>query len=431
MKTTFFLLFLSLLQCAPAGEAPRDAGPKSLSLGEVTRAVLASNPALEEVRHRWEAARQRVTQEGAWADLKVSAGSAIARFVNVSPNGFTDQSLALEQSIPISGKNRVRARMAAAEAVVAFEEVRRADLEVTAQARTAYFRLANAYAQIELNRKNYTSLTQIAEINRSRYQVGAQTAADVLASETEAGKLLETRRDLERNVELAESQLNVLMNRDAFASLGQPNDIRYSFDGLTIEQLRTLTLANRPEVRAARARVSVGEAGLQLAHRAWIPDPALTASSQRYNDTGQAVSEVGAGISFSIPWGNFRKYSAGVSEARATLGSSRAGLERVEKEANGALRDALQKAETANHHVELFQNKLLPQARQTFEASQFAYESGKAGFNDWITAQRTARGLEAEAREHVAEYQIALAELEAVVGADLHIFSNPPERKNQ
>jgi outer membrane protein, heavy metal efflux system len=430
MKTTSLLFFLFLLQLARAAEhGASDVPSKSLSLGEATRAVLAANPAINEARRRWEAARQRVIQEKAWDDLKVSAGSAIARFVNVAPNGFTDQSLALEQSIPLSGKNRSRARMAAAEAVIAFENVRRQELDLIAQARASYFRLANAYAQIELNRKNYTSLAQIAEINRSRYQVGSLTAADVLASETEASKLLERRRDLEQTAEEAESRLNVLMNRDAFAPLAQPNESSISPTHLTIDRLRTLTLQNRPEVRAARARIEADEAGLQLAHRAWIPDPSITAQSQRYNDTGQAVSEVGAGISFNVPWGNFRKYAAGVSEARATLASTRSGLERTEKEAIGALRDALQRVETANHHVALFRDKLVPQARQTYEASQFAYESGKAAFGEWISAQRTVRDLEAEAREHVTDSQVALAELEAVVGADLHIFRDlTPER---
>ena len=85
---------------------------------------------------------------------------------------------------------------------------------------------------------------------------------------------------------------------------------------------------------------------------------------------------------------------------------------------------AIQKAETAHHHVELFRDKLIPQGRQAFEASQFAYEAGKSGFTEWIGAQRTLRDLEATALEHLTNYQIAMAELESVVGADLGIFSS-------
>ena len=134
------------------------------------------------------------------------------------------------------------------------------------------------------------------------------------------------------------------------------------------------------------------------------------------------MSEVDAGISFSLPWGNPRKYSAGVTEARANLAAAQAALERTETEAIGSLRDALQKVTTAHHHVELFRDKLVPQMRQAFQATQLAYESGKATFAEWIAVQRNLRDMEAEARMHLTDHQMALAELESVVGADLNIF---------
>jgi cobalt-zinc-cadmium efflux system outer membrane protein len=430
--TLLFLLLTTLsLRAESAGKNGEPEVPlHRLSLSEVTRAVSKRNPAIREALRRWEAAKQRVIQEGAWDDLKFSGTARVRRYVDVPPNAFTDQMLSVEQAIPISGKNRVRAQIAASDAITAFEQVRRQKLDVLTKARSAYFRLANASAQIELNRKNYQSLTQIAEIGRSRYEVGTQTAADVLMSETEAAKLLEARRDLERNVASEQSQLNVLMNRDAFAPLALRDDVPVGHRELSITTLRSATLSNRPEIRAARARIAAGEATLRLAHRAWIPDPSVKVEGQRYNDAAESLSEVDAGISFSLPWGNPRKYSAGVTEARANLAAAQAALERTETEAIGSLRDSLQKVTTAHHHVELFRDKLVPQTRQTFQASQLAYESGKASFAEWIAVQRTLRDMEAEARQHLTDYQVALAELESVVGADLNIFPSSNSQPN-
>lgn len=424
IHTLLFLLLTTLSLRAEAAGKNRelDVPWHPLSLGEVTRAVSEHNPAIKEALHRWDAARQRVIQEGAWDDLKVSGTAKAHRYVDVPPNAFTDQMVSVEQAIPISGKNRVRAQIAAADAIIAFEQVRRQQLDVLTKARSAYFRLANASAQIELNRQNYQSLTQIAEIGRFRYEVGTQTAADVLMSETEAAKLLEVRRDLERNVASEQSQLNVLMNRDAFAPLAVDDEVTVGHREFSITSLRSAALSNRPEIRAARARIAAGEAALRLAHRAWVPDPSVKIEGQRYNDAVQSLSEVDAGISFSLPWGNPRKYSAGVTEARANLAAAQAALERTESEAIGSLRDALQKVTTAHHHVELFRDKLVPQMRQAFQATQLAYESGKATFAEWIAVQRNLRDMEAEARMHLADHQMALAELESVVGADLKIF---------
>jgi outer membrane protein TolC len=428
-NTLLFLLLTTLsLPADLAGRTDDPGGPsRALSLSEVTRVVSERNPAIREALRRWEAAKQRVIQEGAWDDLRVSGTSKVRRYVDIPPNAFTDQMVSVEQAIPISGKNRVRAQIAAADAITAFEQVRRQQLDVLTKARSAYFRLANASAQIELNRKNYQSLTQIAEIGRSRYEVGTQSAADVLMSETEAAKLLEVRRDLERNVATEQSQLNVLMNRDAFAPLVIRDDASVEHREFSIASLRATTLSNRPEIRAARARIAAGEATVRLAQRAWIPDPSFKVEGQRYNESSQSLSEFDAGISFTVPWGNPRKYSAGVTEARANLAAAQAALERSETEAVGSLRDALQRVTTAHHHVELFGDKLVPQMRQAFRATQLAYENGKATFSEWIAVQRNLRDMEAEARMHLTDYQTALAELESVVGADLNLFpsSNP------
>jgi outer membrane protein, heavy metal efflux system len=141
---------------------------------------------------------------------------------------------------------------------------------------------------------------------------------------------------------------------------------------------------------------------------------------QRYNDAAEAVSELDAGVSFTIPWVNPAKYSAGVREARANLAAAEQGLDRQQKEALRLLRDQLAKVETFHHHVELFRDKLVPQAQQAFEATRLSYESGKATFLDWISAQRNFRDIEAMGRDHLAHYQAAVAELEAVIGADIY-----------
>src|SRR6266566_3142880 len=401
MKTFYRLLFyLSLISIsrAESGDAGSEAQRARISLGEVTSIVLANNPAIQQALRKWGAAKARVTQEGAWDDLRVSGSSRAARFVEVAPNAFTDQMLSVEQIIPLTGKNLLRARVAAADAVAAFEQARREQLDALAKTRASYFRLANGYAQLELNRKNLVSLRQIAEVGRSHYEVGKANAAEPLSGEVEASKLLESEQDILRNISAEQSQLNVLMNRDAFAPLGQPEETKIK--------------ATVPAMEQARA----------LARRNWIPDPAIKVEAQRYNDSRQAASELDAGVSFTVPWVNPSKYSAAVREAKENLAAAEHGLDQTNAESLGLLRNALQKVHTAKHHVELFREKLVPQARHAFEANQFAYETGKASFLEWITAQRNLRDLEAMGQQHVADYYAALADVEAVVGTDLNLF---------
>jgi outer membrane protein, heavy metal efflux system len=424
MKTTTFLILLttslSIQSQIAADGGEYGADSPQLSLGEVSRVVLGNNLAIKEAENRWQAAIQRVRQANAWDDPRIVGDSRVRRFVDIPPNAFTDQTLAIEQLIPITGKNLVRGRIAAAEALSAFEEARRTQLDVIAKARSTYFQLANAYDQLEINSNNLTSLKQIADISRTRYETGLESAANVLVAEMDYSKLQEARRDLERNLSDAQSQLNTLMNRDAFAPIGSPAEATINEGNLSTSKLHAITLAQRPEVQIARAKINGEKSKLQLAHRAWIPDPALMVKGQRYNDAAEAVSELDVGVSFTIPWVNPSKYSAGVREARSNLAAAEQGLEREQKEALRLLRDQLAKIETFHHHVELFRDKLVPQAEQAFEATRLSYESGKATFLDWISAQRNLRDIEAMGREHLAHYQMAVAELEAVIGADIY-----------
>ena len=423
----FYLCIFSSLLTVRA-EPPKKSGASTapaLSLNAVTESVLASNPSIKEARAKWEAMKQRVPQARAWEDAKVTGSTLLGRFVTISPNGFTDQMLSVEQMIPISGRNESRGRIAAAEALGALEDVRRRELDAVAKARASYFRLAKDYALLELNGANARSFQQTLDISRLKFEVGGQTQADVLTAENELIKIEEARRDLVRAVSDEETQLRVVMNRDPFQPLGKPaaSAPLLSHAHLSIDHLRGLIMSNRPEVRMSEAQVASAKAKIELAKREWIPDPTISLETQRYNGAAQAVSELSGGISFNLPWLNGKKYRAEEAEAARGLDAAQHALDAARNEALGLLRDQLQKIETFHHHVELSAERLIPTARQTLEAYRANYETGKTTFLDLVLSERNLFDLEAMAREHRADYEMALAELEALVGADLHLFS--------
>ncbi len=291
------------------------ANAETLSKREVISSVLQENSMLKAARAKWEMMKARVPQARAWEDLRAGVDWAAERSVNIPPNSFMDQTAMLEQEVPISGKNRSRSRAATAEARAVFQEFRRTELDVIMRARSAYARLANGYAQLEVNRRNSDLLNDFVQISRSRYEAGTATQSDVLTAQTDAAKLLEARAEIERQISEAQSALNVLMNRSAQAPLGRPYPLSFTSEVISLAKLQTIALAQRPELQRARDRIDAERFRLELAHRQWFPDPALNVKAQRYNDAAQAVSEVDVGISVPIPWLNWKKYNAGVLEA--------------------------------------------------------------------------------------------------------------------
>ena len=378
-------------------------------------AVLRQNPSIRAARANWEAMRKRVPQARAWEDPM--AGVDVERHGTTRFDTFSDAEWMIAQEIPISGKNLSRGRTATAEAAQSFEELRRAVLDAISRARGAYFRLANGHAQLAINRENSDLLTQFAQISRVKYEAGIQTQSDVLLAETEVAKLGQTEADLEREVSDQESALNVLMNRPAQAPLAHPSALAFEPLRMSAEEARRLALARRPEIARAQKGVEAEQGRVQLARRQWFPDPRVRVEGRQFNGAS-GIQEYDTGIFFNVPWINFSKYSAGVSEARNTLEKSRLDLEAARSEVLGLVRDQLKKIETAARNYQLFQNKIVPLARQTIESTRAGYVADKTGFLELITARRNLQDAQSAAFNHLAEHQVALAELRAIIGVD-------------
>jgi len=161
-SNNFYCLLLPLVLPAALGAAdlphhvfvPPSA---ALSLDWVLDEVLTNNPSLKGAGAHWRALRERVPQQGAWDDPRAGVDFKVARFVDVPADSFSDQTLFVEQTIPLAGKNKLRARAATAEASAGGEAYRQRQLDLLAGAQTSYYRLANAYGQWEINRRSARS----------------------------------------------------------------------------------------------------------------------------------------------------------------------------------------------------------------------------------------------------------------------------------
>ena len=387
-----------------------------LSLDVVVSEVLSNNRALRAAGARWEAMEARVPQARAWDDPRVGVD------VERSGTGFAsyrDNEWMVSQTVPLTGKNRLRASAASAEAVATFAELRRLELDLTARARSAYFRLANVYAQLEVNQRNETLLKQFSEVSRAKYEVGTRNQADIFIAESDLVKNEEMRVDLDRQLSDEQSRLNVLMNRPPQTPLGQPEIVSIPHREFDLVQAQTVALKNRPELLNAQKRIEAAKSRETLARRDWIPDPEIRVEARQFSGRSGGLTEYDTGIFFSFPWFNRGKYKGAVEEAKKNQESAEHELTALQTETLGLVRDQLKKIETFHHHYELFRERLVPLAQQSVQSHQIAYEGNKGGFLELITAQRTVQEVENQLPQHRADYQIALAELEMIIGVPL------------
>ncbi|MCX6967589.1 MAG: TolC family protein [Verrucomicrobia bacterium] len=417
-------LLLFALVLLPLG--PALAGAETLSKNELLRTALCENQRLKAARARWEMMKQRVPQAKAWEDLM--AGVELQRMGTLNPAKVTDVEWMISQALPISGKNLSRARAACAEALAAFQELRRVQLDVVTQVQGAYFRLAGAHGQLEINKRNQELLKQVAEISRKKYEVGTASQSDVLLAETELARLSEGKAMIERDISDQQTRLNVLTNCPARTAVARPEPLSFLSTSLVSQKAESLALQCRPEVLLAWRKIEAEKARLQLARRQWIPDPALQIKAREYPGS-PGIREYDTGIVFSVPWLNKKKYCAAEAEAEESLASAQHEYEAARTEAAGMVRDQLKKIETFAANYRLFHDQILPTARMSVESTRAGYETEKSSFLELITARRNLQDIESAGLNQLVEHQVAIAELEAIVGISRYISQSKETSK--
>jgi outer membrane protein TolC len=417
LLTLFCLLLLALT--SPAGAAEATNAPASpattnvLTLSWLLSQVRSNNASLKSVRAAWEAMEARIRPARAWEDpiVGVDLERNTTQFADINDLEWT-----VAQEIPISGKNRLRGKIATAQAAVAQTEWQRRDLDLTTRARVAFHRFANGYAQLALNRQNENLLRSVVEISRDKYALGKRTQSDVLMAETDLARVTEQRRDIEREILEVQSVLNTLMNHMPQETLPPPAPLLFRDIALDLSRLQEMALEHRPNLRGLQKKIEAAEGQISLARRAWIPDPEIRLEARQYDGIGGGFQEYDTGIFFKIPWFNQGKYRGAISEARRNAESAAYELTALQSETLGMVRDQVTKIETFHHHYLIFKDRIVPLAGQTVDATQIAYSTDKATILELLAAQRSFQEAESTLQHHLTEYLNAIADLEAMIG---------------
>lgn len=373
------------------------------------------NPQLRAARTRWEAAKERLLQAAAWEDPRV--GVDVERS-NRRLNSYNDAEWMITQSIPVSGKVKHRKEAASADIAEAEAMLRQTELDIEVRARSAFYRLAGAEAQLRINTQNQALMRQLIEVTTSKYESGRLRQSDVLMAQTELSQMEEARVDFLRAYSEAQTALNSLMKRAPQTPLGSAKLPDFAPKAVSLESLQAMAIAQRPQLSAADNRIKAAQARVGLAERDRLPDPEFRIEARQFNGSGlYNIHEYDTGVFISLPWANGAKYRAAIREAKKMAEAETHDRSALETETIGMVRDIWQRLQSLEHHVDLFHNRLLPLARQTIEATRSSYESDRATLPEVLTAQHTAQEVEAMLNEHLTNYFIAQAELIALTGS--------------
>ncbi len=397
--------------------AADQAARSSLALPDLIPEALARNPELVAARKQWEAATNRIAQARSLDDPTLSVH--LWNFPQTFNVTRSDNSIfGLSQNFPFPGKLTLKGEIASRSAEMTEQALHGKERELVVRLKQAYYDLFLAHKAIQIHHEQVELLRQFVEIANAKFRTGKGSQADVLKAQVELSVLYQQLPVLEQRRETAAALLNTLLDRDPLSPLGLPQEPSLSPLNATIDDLHSLALGARPELKAAELAVQQSEQSRALAQRQYYPD--FNVALQRFQNF-HANDGFGAYVAMTIPFSFWTKpkYDAGVQEAAASVAAARAQQHQLENLTRFQVNDLLAKVRASEQVARLYHTTILPQAVQNLEAARAGYRAGTGGFLDLIDTQRAWRGFQQEYYRALVEREHRLAELEQVIGTDL------------
>ena len=388
-----------------------------LMLPELVQEVLARNPELVAARKQWEAATNRIAQVRSLDDPTLFVDLFnVPRTFNVTQ---TQNSIfGLSQNLPFPGKLGLKGEVASRSADMTEQAVRAKERELVTRLKQAYYDLFLAQKTVQIHHEQVELLRQFFEIANAKFRSGKGSQADVLKAQVELSLLQQQLPVLEQRRKTVAAMLNTLLDRATSSPLGIAQEPSQLPIERPLDDLHSLALNDRPELKAAELDVQRSEQSHALAERQYYPD--FNVSFRRFQNF-QANDGFGAYVAMSIPFAFWTKpkYDAGVQEAAAVVAVARAQQHTLENLTRFQINDLLAKLQATDQVTTLYRTTILPQAEQSLESARVGYRAGKGGFLDLIDTQRAWRGFQLEYFKALVDRQHRLAELEQVVGITL------------
>ncbi len=389
-----------------------------LHRGDLIAAVLQRNSTLAATRAAWDAALQRPAQETALEDPVASY--EMAPLSIGSSRVDYGETVEIAQRLPWPGKRHLRGEVAARDAEVLehdYEEMRH---DVALAASYLFDDYYVAERALEINAEHVRLLHDFHEAATAQYAAGLGSQQEPIRAEVELAHLEHDDVTLRAERRVIVSRLNALLHRRPTAPLPAPSlppEVPIELDDTLGARLEEAALTARPELASSTAEIGARHAEVELAALEGRPDfDIMTSYSSMWEDDEHRWM---VGVSINLPiWRD--RIRAARSEAAGRLVEAEARLRAKEDEVRASVRQAFERLREAHHIVELYQDRLLPAARDNARAVGAGVEAATEGYLALISAERELRDAELGYEKARATVQRRLALLARHVGRFPH-----------
>jgi outer membrane protein TolC len=364
------------------------------------------------------AQRRKISQARALPDPQVSVGwmGNATPFSVQQGDPSSYRSVGAMQMLPYPGKLRLKGEIAGKEmeaGAADYEAVRR---KVASQAKATFFDYFYYDKALQVALKDKNLLQQLSKISEARYRVGKAMQQDVLKSQTEVSMLLQKITILEQQRAVAQARLNLLMARSPESPLPPADDVALTPSSRSLDDLYRLAEKNSPMLQREQRMVERNQIAVNLAEKEYRPDLSVGFMYQQRPDLPDMK---GATFTINVPVFYRGKQREGVRQAQEEVIAAQKSREDRANETRFEIKQAYLAAKAARDLADLYTKAVVPQSSLTLESSMSAYQVGSNDFLTVLSNFSTLLNYETDYYRQVADYNMALAQIESLVGIEL------------
>lgn len=329
--------------------------------------------------------------------------------------------IGISQQLPFWGKRDLKAEVASREAEALKWQVAERKLELARMVKETWYQIFLTDKELQIVEKNIRIMDDFIALAETKYSVGQGAQQDVFKAQVERSKMVDMKISLEQQRKSLQATLNTLLYRPAETPVGKVADFELKPFTWSPDQLRSMAQENRPLVKSLRAEIEKGEAGHRLAEKEYFPDVNLSFEYMQrdpINDMEAGYDMYSAGLTFNLPIQRERRHAM-VRESSAEIAMATAELNTLNNSINLGIADSLAQLERREKLAKLYRTGIIPQAEQSLESATIGYRVNKVDFLTLLDNRLTLFNYERDYYESLAEYQMRLAQLEALVGKEL------------
>jgi outer membrane protein TolC len=418
MRVLRAVLVLSALMAVHAvpGISQTTAGP--LPVDEAVSLAREANPVLRAARLRADVAAERVPQAGALPDpvLGFTLMNRQIKDFGSTAEPMLQNRFEFSQRLPWPGKlgfsEDRREFLASAGALDADET----EQGLIARVKAVYYRIAFMDRALLIMEDTRELLREFLEVSSTLYAVGQGLQQDVLQAQVAVASMTEDITVVEQDRLATAARLNALLGRGATVQIGELELPLPGGEIPSVEALMALADEQRPGLQAARERARAAEAGYRASRRAIYPDFTVGVA---YSQRPQFNDWLSFRVGISVPLWAGKSHTPFRREMAAMQAEEEARAIDLYNETFASIAERRAEAERSRRLLSLYATSVLPQARAAVESALSAYRVGKVDFMTLVQNELTVNRFEIESVRLAADYQRALAELEALVASDL------------